>query len=186
MVQLWTLDATNEEELCAALCQARSLTEWRQWEDIAKRTVIPPQNVRRFLKSKMNELPCSAAPPRPVAQLPGKSTEKEARKDLETWVKVGERKKEQELKEWTVYYEQYFSFRGWSPCDCEKVRLASPPDVAAITPSGEMESAEVKARKEARSLHKREMTECRTERDRVGPLLQKWKIDKNVENFFHN
>ena len=86
MAQLWTLDATNEEELCAALCEAQSITEWRRWGEIAKQTIIPPQNVKKFPNSKMNELPYSAAPPRPVAQIPGRSTEREMEMDMEKWV----------------------------------------------------------------------------------------------------
>ena len=101
-------------------------------------------------------------------------------------MEIGERKKKQELKEWTAYYEQYFDHRGWCPCACERVRLANPPDMAAIIPSGEMDSAEIEERKEARALHKKEMSECRTVNDRVGPLLQRWKVDKSAENFFHN
>ena len=99
---------------------------------------------------------------------------------------VGDRKREREMKEWTVFYEGYFNFRGWTPCGCEEARLASPPDVAAIPPSNEVESAEMKTRNEARKFHEREGTACRMEIDRVGPLLQKWRRSKNAENFFHN
>ena len=186
MAQMWTLDASNEEEMHAALCQAKSITEWRQWGEIAKQTVIPPQNVKKFPRSKMNELPNTPAPPRPVAKLPGRSTEEVGKRDLKKWMKIGKRKEDQELKEWTTYHEDYFSFRGWYPCVCEEMRLANTPDMATITPIGDTNNAEVNARKEARALHKRTMTECRTVNDRVGPLLQKWKRDKSANNFFNN
>ena len=186
MAQMWTLDASNEEEMHAALCQAKSIAEWRQWGEIAKQTVIPPQNIKKFPRSEMNELPNTPARPKPVAKLPGRSTKEVGERDLKKWTKIGKRKENQELEEWTAYHEQYFDHRGWFPCACERARLANPPDMTEITPSGGMNNAEIEERKKARALHKKERSECRTVNDRVGPLLQRWKRDKNANNFFVN
>ena len=156
MAGIYTIDATNVDEFCAALCGARSLEEWKHWGEIAKQTVVPPLDARcerKFPRSEINNLPNTATPTRPAAQLPGKSSIKQAESDNEIWVGVGNRKREREENEWTAFHREYYSFRGWTPCDCERAKLASPPDIAMIAKHDEVKGAWIVTREESQAFH---------------------------------